>query len=129
MTLDSTEDTGRTVAAPATKAALTKDQLVSYFKRKFEGMDQRPEVSKLLYETDDFTLISEVHARMILPLVGLEVYEAAMDGTRKEPLITIWKRSYLKMMISFERKGRLEYLGALQALAMDDASNERATRM
>lgn len=115
--------------APTGKSGLSKEQLVAYFRRKFEAQDSRPDVSKLLYETDDFSLITELHAQIILPLVGMEIYEAALDPKRTEPLITVWKRSYFKAMISYERKGRLEYLGALQALALEDASSEKATRM
>lgn len=115
--------------APTGKSGLSKEQLVAYFRRKFEAQDNRPDVSKLLYETDDFSLITELHAQMILPLVGMEIYEAALDPKRTEPLITVWKRSYFKAMISYERKGRLEYLGALQALALEDASSEKATRL
>lgn len=111
------------------KTGLGKEQLIAYFKRKFESQDTRPDVSKLLYETDDFSLITELHAQMILPLVGMDVYEAAMDPKRTEPLITVWKRSYYKHMISFERKGRLEYLGALNALAAEESGNEKGTRM
>ena len=111
------------------KSGLSKDQLVAYFKRKFDSQDQRPDVSKLLYDTEDFGLITELHGQMILPMVGLEVYEAALDLRRKEPLISVWKRSYQKAMISYERKGRLEYLGALQALAMEEGGEEKATRV
>ncbi len=112
------------------KSGLTKEQLVAYFKRKFESQDTRPDVSKLLYEAEDLSLITELHAQMVLPIVGMSVYEAALDLKRTEPLITVWKREYFKAMISFERKGRLEYLGALQALAFEEGGGEeKATRV
>ncbi len=111
------------------RSGLSKDQLVEYFRRKLESQSSRPDVSTLLYDAEDKSQISELHAQMILPMVGLDVYEAAMDPGRKEPLIAVWKRAYLKYMISFERKGRLEYLGALQALAMEEPSSERSTRL
>ncbi len=111
------------------RTGLSKDQLVAYFRRKFDSQDQRPDVSKLLYDTEELSLITEYHAQMILPMVGMKVYEAALDPHRTEPLITIWIREYNKAMISFERKGRLEYLGALQALALEEAGEERATRV
>lgn len=116
-------------AATTGRSGLSKEQLVAYFKRKFESQESRPDVSKLLYETDDFTLITELHAQMILPWVGLKIYEAALDMKRTEPLITIWMREYAKAMIAFERKGRLEYLGALQALAFEEGSEEKTTRV
>jgi hypothetical protein len=119
-----------TAPAVTGKSGLSKDQLIAYFRRKFESQDNRPDVSKLLYEADDFSLITEIHAQMVLPLVGMAVYEAALDLKRTEPLITIWKREYFKIMVSFERKGRLEYLGALNALAFDEGSDEgKATRV
>lgn len=115
---------------PTGKSGLSKEQLIAYFKRKFESQDTRPDVSKLLYDTDDLALITELHGQMILPMVGLAVYEAALDPKRTEPLISVWKREYYKAMISYERKGRLEYLGALQALAMDDGGEgDKVTRV
>jgi len=122
------EESSNNLPAKTGKSGLTKEQIVGYFKRRMETQDTRPDVSKLLYEAEDHSLITEYHGQMILPMVGMRVYEKALDLKRTEPLISIWIREYNKAMISFERKGRLEYLGALQALAMEE-TEERSTRV
>ena len=99
---------------------LTREQLVQYFKRKYEEGDRRSEVTKELYDKEDLTLITETHAQMVLPKVGLKVQLAAMDPKRTKSLLQIWLEAYNGEMVSFKRQGRLEYLGALQALATSE---------
>ena len=104
--------------APSGKTAgLSKEQLIAYFKRKYEQGDTRSEVVRELYDKDDKSLVTETHAMMILPKVGLRVMLAALDATNKKPLLQVWLEAYNDEMISFKRQGRLELLGALQALS------------
>ena len=104
-------------------AGLTKEQLNEYFKRKYEQSDTRSEVVRELYDRDDKSLVTETHAQMILPKVGLKVLIAAQDPTRTKPLIQVWLEGYNDEMISFKRQGRHELLGALQALAVNEEEN------
>lgn len=101
-------------------AGLNKEQLIAYFKRKYEQGDTRSEVVRELYDRDDKSLVTETHAQMVLPKVGIRVMLAAMDPANTKPLMQVWLESYNDEMISFKRQGRLELLGALQALAVQE---------
>lgn len=95
---------------------LTRDQLINFLKRKEEESDSTPFVVKALFG-DDLSLVTETHARMIVPKVRMRLLLAASDPDREKPLIQVFLEEYNKEMVNFERKGRLELLGALQALA------------
>ncbi len=115
---------------PATdkrSGGLSRDQLIQYFKRKYESSDTRSEVVRELYDKEDKSLVTETFAQMVLPKVGLKVLLAALDPKNTKPLIEVWLNAYNDEMISFKRQGRLELLGALQALAA--AEEETTTRV
>lgn len=106
---------------------LTKEQLLTYFRRRYSESDQRSEVVREMYDKDDLSLVTETHAQMVLPKVGLKVLLAAMDPKRTKTLMEVWLDAYNAEMISFKRQGRHELLGALQALAVEE--EERTTRV
>jgi hypothetical protein len=108
------------------KAVSTKQQLVEALKRRLEGADQRSDVIKEMYDKEDLSLLTETHAQMVTAKVRMRLLLAAQDPTRSKPLVQVFLEEYNKEMISFERKGRLELLGALQALESID--EERVTR-
>ncbi len=108
---------------------LTKEQLKAYFSRKYAEQDQRSDVVKELYDREDLSLVTETHAQMVLPKVGMAVYLEALNPKRTKPLIQVWLEAYNKEMISFKRQGRLELLGALQALSMSEGEGESSTRV
>ena len=117
-----------TESLPTTKAGgLSKDQLVEYFKRKYSQTDTRSEVVRELYDREDKSLVTETHAQMILPKVGIKVLIAAQDPKRTKSLLQVWLEAYNDEMISFKRQGRHELLGALQALATQE--EETTTRV
>jgi hypothetical protein len=101
---------------------ITRDQLKTYLKSRIESGDMRPLVVKEMYtrEDEDYTLVTENTPRMVATKVRLHVVSAAMDLTRSRPLISILMDKYNLEMISLNRKGRLELLGALQMLSADD---------
>ena len=119
---------GKTETAVAPQKSLDKAQLLAYFKRRFEQNDQRSDIVKELYDKTDLTLVTEYQAQIILPMVGVKVYEAALDPNRTKPLIQVWRESYNECMVAFRRQGRLELLGGLQALQMESGGDERAVR-
>jgi len=106
---------------------LTREQLVNFLQRKEEESDSTPYVVKALFG-DDLSLVTETHARMIIPKVRMRMLLAASDPERTKPLIQVFLEEYNKEMVNFERKGRLELLGALQALAAE-GEEERAVGM
>ena len=108
--------------------SLTKEELIELLsKSQEEGV--RPAAVRELFNTkDDLTLKTETPPRMILPLVRMKILEAASDPDRKESLISVFIREYDKRMVSVNRKGRLELLGALQALAEAEGGEEISLR-
>lgn len=108
-------------------AKLTRDKILDFIRRKTEESDTTPYVVKALFG-DDLSLVTETHARMIIPKVRMRLLLAAMDPDRTEPLICVFLREYNKEMVNFERKGRLELLGALQALVAE-GEDERPVGM
>lgn len=107
---------------------VTRDQLIEFLKRQEEESALKPEVIKELYEPEDKTLITENPERMILPKIRMRMLLAATDPTRKEPLIKVFLDAYNEEMISLRRQGRLELLGALQALS-DGMDGEKSTTL
>ena len=115
--------------AVTTKGGLTKEQLVEYFRKKYSQSDTRSEVVRELYDREDKSLVTETHAQMVLPKVGMKVLIAAQDPHRTKSLIQVWLDAYNDEMISFKRQGRHELLGALQALASQENEEGPATRV
>ena len=106
---------------------LTREQLVEFLKRKEEESDTTPFVVRALFG-DDLSLVTETHANMIVPKVRMRLLLAASDPNREKPLVQVFLEEYNKEMVNFERKGRMELLGALQAL-VSEGEEDRAVSM
>ena len=107
---------------------LTKQQLVDILTKSSEESVKPAAVRELFNVEDDLTLKTETPPRMILPLVRMRILEAASDPKRTKSLIQVFVEEYDRRMISFQRKGRLELLGALQALAEAEGGEEISLR-
>jgi len=107
---------------------LTKQQLVDILTKSSEDSVKPAAVRELFNVEDDLTLKTETPPRMILPLVRMKILEAASDPDRKKSLIQVFVEEYDRRMISLNRKGRLEMLGALQALAESEGGEEISMR-
>ena len=108
--------------------SLTKEELVEIL-RSSQDDGVRPAAVRELFNTkDDLTLKTETPPRMILPLVRMKILEAASDPDREKSLIQVFVEEYDRRMISFQRKGRLELLGALQSLAEAEGGEEISLR-
>ena len=117
---------------PIPGLGITRDQLLGWLRAKREETEQRPAFMRYLYdlEGDDAwlnegALVTENPPRMVINKVRMKIILAASDPTRTKPLIQVFLEEYNKEMVGFERKGRLEGLGALQAL-MAENEEERA---
>ena len=107
---------------------LTKEQLLEILRG---GQDEaiKPAAVRELFNTkDDLTLKTETPPRMILPLVRMRVIEEAANPDRTKSLVQVFIQEYDRRMISLKRKGRLELLGALQALAESEGGEEVSMR-
>lgn len=106
---------------------LTRQKIIDYIRRKEDESDTTPYVVKALFG-EDLSMVTETHARMIIPKVRMRLLLAAADPERTKPLVLIFLEEYNKEMVNFERKGRLELLGALQAL-VSEGEEESPVRM
>lgn len=108
---------------------ITRDQLLDYLKGKKEEAEVRPSFMRYFHDIEDWlnegALITETPARMVVTKVRMKIILAAADPNRTKPLVQIFLEEYNREMIGFERKGRLEGFGALQAL-MAEGEEERA---
>lgn len=108
---------------------ITRDQLLGWLRAKKEETDSKPAFMRYLYDLEDWSLdgalVTENPPRMVINKVRMRIILAASDPERTKSLIQIFLESYNQEMVSLERKGRLENLGALQALMSED-SEERA---
>ena len=107
---------------------LTKQQLVDILTKGSEDSVRPAAVRELFDSEKDLTLKTETPPRMILPLVRMKILEAASDPDRTKSLIEVFVEEYDRRMISLNRKGRLELLGALQALAESEGGEEISMR-
>lgn len=118
---------GKTKAIPG--LGISREQLLEWLRAKKEDTAQRPAFMKYLYDLDDWmgegALVTENPPRMIIAKVRMKLLLAAADPARTKPLIQVFLEEYNKEMVGFERKGRLEGLGALQAL-LAESEEERA---
>jgi hypothetical protein len=105
---------------------ITRDELRRYLQSRVGEMGDRPSVLTEMYDKEDLSLITETHGRMITPKVRMKVILAACDPRRHTPLVQVFINEYNKEMVSFERQGRQELLGALQALAAAGEEGEHA---
>ena len=112
----------------AKEKGLTKEELIELLSKSQDDGVRPAAVRELFNVKDDLTLKTETPPRMILPLVRMKILEAASDPDRKKSLIQVFVEEYDRRMISFQRKGRLELLGALQALAEAEGGEEISLR-
>ena len=108
--------------------SLTKEQLIEILRGSQEEGVRPAAVRELFNTKDDLTLKTETPPRMILPLVRMKILEAASDPDRKKSLIQVFVEEYDRRMVSLNRKGRLELLGALQSLAEAEGGEEISLR-
>jgi len=98
-----------------------KDELLDRVARVLGASDGniKPAAVRELFSPDDkdMPLKTETHPRMVEVLVRLKLLEEARNLHRTKSLLQIFMETYDTRMVSFNRKGRLELLGALQALA------------
>ena len=106
------------------KKELTRQELIEVIRGGQEESVKPAAVRELFDVKDDLTLKTETPPRMILPLVRMKILEAASDPVRTKSLIQVFIEEYDRRMISYQRKGRLELLGALQALAETEGGEE-----
>ena len=109
----------------------TKEEILAVLRRDQEEEQRNPAVKELGYGLNsegDMSMKSETPPRMVHTLVRMKVLEAARDPDRTESLISVFIREYDKRMVSLNRKGRLELLGALQAMAEGDRERDIVLR-
>ncbi len=108
---------------------LSRDQLLDWLRAKKEETDSKPSFMRYLYDLEDWmsdgALVTENPPRMVVNKVRMQIILAASDPERTKPLVQVFLETYNKEMVSIDRKGRLESLGALQAL-MSEADEDRA---
>jgi len=100
----------------------SKEELLAILKKQQDDDNRSPAVKELGFDNSDgdMTLRTETPPRMIMTLVRMKVLEAARDPDRKESLVSVFIKEFDRRMVSLNRKGRLELLGALQAIAESD---------
>jgi hypothetical protein len=110
----------KTTAVAKQPQGLSKEQLRAWLERYEQARAPKPVVLEQLYDTDDprkMALVTETPPRLVPTIVELKVLQAALDPNRKKPLVEIYIEELDRRMISYGRKGRMELLGALQALS------------
>jgi len=113
------------------KYSPTAEELVDLLRRDQEEEQRSPAVKELGFgpaQSGDMTLRTETPPRMVNTLVRMKVLEEARNPNRTESLVSIFIKEYDKRMVSLNRKGRLELLGALQAMADGDRDREISIR-
>lgn len=103
---------------------LTKEEMIAIL-RGVEEEGVKPAAVRELFDSEkDLTLKTETPPKMIMTLVRMKIIKAASDPDREKSLIEVFVEEYDKRMVSYNRKGRLELLGALQALAETEGGEE-----
>jgi len=114
---------------PIPGLGITRDQLIDILKARTEESELKPAFMRYLFDIKDWlnegSLVTETPNRMIVTKVRMKLLLAASDPDRIKPLIQVFIEEYNKEMVGFERKGRMEGLGALQAL-LSEGEEERA---
>jgi hypothetical protein len=114
---------------PIPGLGITREQLLGWLRAKREEQLSRPAFMTLFHDLDDWmnegALITENPPRMVLNKIRMKIVLAASDPTRTKPLIQVFLEEYNREMVSFERKGKLEDMGMMQAL-MAESEEERA---
>jgi hypothetical protein len=114
---------------PIPGLGITREQLLGWLRAKREEQLSRPAFMTLFHDLDDWmnegALITENPPRMVLSKIRMKIVLAASDPTRTKPLIQVFLEEYNREMVSFERKGKLEDMGMMQAL-MAESEEEKA---
>lgn len=110
------------------KKSLSKEELVEILRGTQEEGIKPSAVRELFDDDGEMTLKTETPPRMVNTLVRMKILEAAADPDRNESLISVFIKEYDKRMVSLNRKGRLELLGALQAFAESERGEELPLR-
>ena len=108
-------------------AKLTLEQLKSYFKERMQQGDNKSELWKELYDTEDKTMVTENHPTVIPTKLRIKMVIHALDPKRTKSLAELWVKDFNEEMVSYKRQGRLEGLGALQA--METMEDERTAKL
>ena len=107
---------------------ITREQLLGWLRAKKEEQMGRPAFMTLFHDLDDWmnegALITENPPRMVLNKIRMKIILAAADPERTKPLIQVFLEEYNREMVGFERKGKLEDMGMMQAL-MAEGEEER----
>ena len=103
---------------------LSKEELLSILQKGEQEGIKPAAVRELFNPGDDLTLKTETPPRMIMTLVRMRILEEAANPARVKSLVQVFVEEYDRRMISLNRKGRLELLGALQALAESEGGDE-----
>jgi len=104
--------------------SVSREELEKLIRGSEEESIKPAAVRELFNAEDNLTLKTETQPRMILPLVRMKILEAAADPDRTKSLVAVFIEEYDKRMVSINRKGRLELLGALQALSESEGGEE-----
>ena len=123
---DETRVPARAKAGVPAKRKLTREEILQYIRRITTAQEagSTPTVVKVLYDPANLALVTETPPRMVVPLVRMKLLLAATDPDRKISLIEVFIQEFDRRMVSYKRKGRLEMLGALQAIAESEGQEE-----
>lgn len=129
MTKDKAAKQPEVKSKPIPGLGITREQLLGWLRAKREEQLGRPAFMTLFHDLEDWmnegALITENPPRMILNKIRMKIILAACDPGRTKPLIQVFLEEYNREMVSFERKGKLEDMGMMQAL-MAESEEERA---
>lgn len=105
---------------------LSRAQMMAYLKHKaeVEQTSGKPLVATELYDMDNLSLVTENPPHMIMVKVRLRLIIAACDPKRQKSLLELFIQYYNEEMVAYKRQGRQEYLGALQAMASGNMSEQ-----
>jgi len=95
---------------------LTKEELIRVLKQSDYEATRPAAVRELFNMQDDLTLKTETPPRMVMPLVLMRLVAEASKPNREKHLLEVFIEEFDRRMVSYNRKGRLELLGALQSL-------------
>lgn len=99
---------------------LSREEMMSFLQKYEQSRAPKPLVLEQMYDPDDArkkALVTETPPRLIPTIIRLRMCQAALDPDRTKPLVDVFIEELDTRMISYQRKGRLELLGALQALS------------
>lgn len=107
---------------------LSRMEYLQWLQARFSqvAQDNKSNLWKSLYESIDKTLVTENPPYIIATKLRMRMIEHALDRERTKPLVQCWREDFNDEMIAYKRQGRLEGLGALQALEMQSGEDSGA---